>query len=112
MARERDQLDRRPFHIIIDEGHAFPPDLIRALLVDPRKYSVSVTVATQFLQGLDPVAQQAVLGSTDLLIAFRLGIDDAQRVAPLSNREHQDFNPHVLFNLAVGKVVSWRRALS
>ena len=47
------------------------------------------------------------LGSTGTLICFRLGPDDARHLAPLFDREHQHFNPHVLYNLELGE--AWYR---
>ena len=107
MARERDASDRRPFHIIIDEAQNFGAGVIATLLTDARKYAGSVTVATQFLDRLETEARQAVLGSTETLVCFRLGPDDARHLAPLFDREHQHFNPHVLYNLELGK--AWCR---
>lgn len=107
MARERDPNDRRPFHIVIDEAQNFGPGVITTLLTDARKFAASVTVATQFLDRLETEARQAVLGSTETLVCFRLGPDDAEQLAPLFNREHQTFNPHVLHNLKLGE--AWCR---
>jgi hypothetical protein len=56
---------------------------------------------------LQPEAQQAVLGSTGTLVCFRLGPADALHLAPLFDREHQHFNPHVLYNLELGE--AWCR---
>ena len=81
--------------------------MIATLLTDARKYASSVTVATQFLDRLGPEARQAVLGSTETLVCFRLGPDDARHLAPLFDREHQHFNSHVLHNLALGE--AWCR---
>ena len=103
MARERDAGDRRPFHIIIDEAQNFGAGVITTLLTDARKFAASVTVATQFLDRLETQARQAVLGSTETLVCFRLGPDDAQHLAPLFDREHQHFNAHVLYHLELGQ---------
>ena len=108
MARERDANDRRPFHIVIDEAQNFGPGVITTLLTDARKFAASVTVATQFLDRLETEARQAVLGSTETLVCFRLGPDDARHLSPLFDREHQHFNPHVLYNLNLGE--AWCRA--
>ena len=107
MARERDASDRRPFHIIIDEAQNFGAGVITTLLTDARKFAASVTVATQFLDRLESEARQAVLGSTETLVCFRLGPDDDEQIAPLFNREHQAFNPHALYNLKLGE--AWCR---
>ena len=107
LARARDANDRRPFHIVIDEAQNFAPGVIATLLTDARKFAASVTVATQFLDRLDTEARQAVLGSTETLVCFRLGSDDAQHLAPLFDREHQSFNAHVLYNLQLGE--AWCR---
>jgi hypothetical protein len=108
MARERDPSDRRPFHIVIDEAQNFGPGVITTLLTDARKFAASVTVATQFLDRLENDARQAVLGSAETLVCFRLGPDDAEQLSPLFNREHQTFNPYVLYNLKLGE--AWCRS--
>jgi hypothetical protein len=107
MARERDPQDRRPFHIVIDEAQNFGAGVIATLLTDARKFVASVTVATQFLDRLEPEARQALLGSTETLVCFRLGPDDARHLSPLFDREHQHFNSHVLYNLSLGE--AWCR---
>jgi hypothetical protein len=107
MARQRDPADRHPFHIVIDEAQNFGPAVIATLLTDARKFAGSVTVATQFLDRLEAEARQALLGSTETLVCFRLGPDDARHLAPLFDREHQHFNPHVLYNLRMGE--AWSR---
>jgi energy-coupling factor transporter ATP-binding protein EcfA2 len=103
MARERDPADRRPFHIVIDEAQNFGSGVITTLLTDARKFAASVTVATQFLDRLETEARQAILGSTETLVCFRLGPDDAEHLAPLFNRVQQAFNPHALHNLKLGE---------
>src|SRR5262249_31002674 len=111
MARERQpKKHHRPFHIVIDEAKNFGPRVIADLLTDARKFFVSVTVSTQYLSNLDPEAQQAILGSPGTLISSRLAPDDARHLAPLFDREHQHFNPHVLYNLELGE--AWYRGSS
>ena len=41
-------------------------------------------------------------------MCFRLGPNDARHLSPLFDREHQHFNPHVLYNLNLGE--AWCRA--
>ena len=107
MARERDPSDRLPFHIIIDEAQNFGAGVIANLLTDARKFSASIVVATQFLDRLHPEAKQAVLGSAETLVCFRLGPDDAAHLAPIFDRAQQHFNPYVLHNLELGQ--AWCR---
>jgi hypothetical protein len=106
-ARERDADDRLPFHIVIDEAQNFDAGVITSLLTDARKYAVSVTAVTQFLDRMDIAARQAILGSTETLVCFRLGPDDAAQLAPLFDREHQQFNAQVLVHLELGQ--AWCR---
>jgi hypothetical protein len=107
MARERDPADRRPFHVYIDEAKYVPAGVLATFFTDPRKYKVSVTAASQYLDRLEPEAQQAILGSAGTLACFRLGPDDARHLAPLFDREHQHFNPYALYNLNPGQ--AWCR---
>jgi hypothetical protein len=41
------------------------------------------------------------------LVCIQLGVDDAHHLAPIFNREHQEFNPHRLYYLRAGE--AWCR---
>lgn len=94
------------FHLYIDEAHNVGS--LSLLLREARKYRVSVTAATQFLDGLDPATRSALRGTARTHAYFRLGGDDAVLVAPSLDREFQKFNPHVLQHLERGAAILHR----
>jgi len=97
--------ERRPFHILIDEAQNFGVGMVGQLLSEARKYGVTITIATQFLDALPDAVRASVLANVGTLIAFRVGHDDALALAPEFDREHQAFNPHMLQQLATGEAM-------
>ncbi len=72
---------RRPFHIYADEFHNFATLSTASMLSEMRKYSVSFTLANQYLYQLDQNIREAVMGNTGSLISFRVGAKDARVIA-------------------------------
>ena len=106
MARAKIPADkRRPFHLLIDEAQAFGPASIASLLSEVRKYSCSVTVATQFLDGLADTTRAALLGNAGTFAVFRCAPQDAGVLAPNFDRAQQSFNAYALQNLTVGEAM-------
>ena len=64
---------------------------------------MSLTLSTQGSVELDDHLRATVLDNAGTLVCFRLGPDDANHLAPQLGREHQDFNPSQLTQLAVGE---------
>lgn len=94
------------FHLHIDEAHNFGS--LSLLLREARKFRVSVTAATQFLEGLDRDTRAALRGTARTHAYFRLGDDDAGLVAPGLDREFQAYNRHRLIHLGRGLAVVQR----
>jgi hypothetical protein len=94
---------KQDFHLHIDEAHNFGS--LSLLLREARKFRCSVTVSTQFLEGLDAETRAALRGTARTHAYFRLGGDDADLVAPSLAREFQEFNPHTLQHLDRGTAV-------
>jgi uncharacterized protein DUF87 len=98
--------ERRPFHILIDEAQNFGAGgIIAQLLSESRKYAVSIVLATQYIAAIAPPVRASLLGNVHTLIAFRVGHDDAEALAPEFNRPHQDFNPYALRQLERGEAM-------
>jgi len=72
---------RRDFFIYLDEFHTFTTLSVASMLSELRKYGVGMVLAHQYVSQLDPQVRDAVLGNTGTIITFRLGAEDAQRVA-------------------------------
>jgi hypothetical protein len=95
----------RDFHLLIDEAHNFSVQTIAVLLQEARKFNVSTTIVTQHLAALDEKTRAALLGNANTLCCLRLGPEDAERVAPTFDREHQKMNPYTLEHLKRGEAV-------
>ncbi|MGH8335745.1 MAG: TraM recognition domain-containing protein, partial [Gammaproteobacteria bacterium] len=74
--------DRKDFHFYADEFQNFATDSFASILSEARKYRLSLTFAHQFLGQLPPLLRKAVLGNAGSLIAFRIGAEDAEVLAP------------------------------
>ena len=74
--------DRIPYFLYIDEFQTISgTELIAELLAQVRKFKVGLILANQFLYQLDPNVRASVLGNVGTIIAFRLGITDANLMA-------------------------------
>ena len=102
MRRSRDK-ELRPFHIIVDEAGAFRTGVLASLLREARKFSGSLTLATQDIASLDEQTRSAIMGSTKTIICFQLGLEDADYMAPYFNRQFQQYNPYALRHLEIGE---------
>lgn len=106
MARTKiDRAARTPFHLYIDEAQYMAGTIIRPLITGGRKFGLSVTLASQGLAELDERTRATVRNSVHSLLAFRLGDEDAEVLAPEFDRPHQDFNPFVLRQLDIGQAM-------
>jgi hypothetical protein len=78
---------RRPVNIYIDEFQNFVSDNVASMLSEARKFGLRLNLANQTLSQLNAKRGrqdllEAVLGNVGNMIAFRLGVPDAQRLRP------------------------------
>ncbi|HMO66245.1 MAG TPA: type IV secretory system conjugative DNA transfer family protein, partial [Verrucomicrobiota bacterium] len=94
---------RRDFWVYVDEFQDFITPSLAELLTGARKYRVGLTLAHQELRQLerDREVAGAVLGSTGTRVVFRVGDDDARRLA----EGFAHFTARDLQNLATGHAV-------
>jgi hypothetical protein len=84
---------RNDFYLYIDEFQNFITPSIATILSEARKYRLSLTLAHQYLGQLveanDTKIRDAVLGTIGTLVAFRVGVEDAEvfakQFAPVFN---------------------------
>lgn len=74
----RPEVERRDFHLVIDEFQNFTTDAFASLLAEARKYRLSLTLAHQYVDQLPLPVRQAVFGNVGTLVVFRLGYADAE----------------------------------
>ncbi|MBX9576438.1 MAG: type IV secretion system DNA-binding domain-containing protein [Caulobacteraceae bacterium] len=72
---------RRPFFLYLDEFQSFTTLSFANMLAELRKYGVGLTLAHQHLHQLEPEVRHAVLGNAGSLVVFRVGAEDAPRLA-------------------------------
>ena len=76
--QDRPEHERVDFFITADELHNLAGDLLGDLLSEARKYRVSLTGATQYLNKLSPAIRSAIFGNVGTMVAFRIGPEDAR----------------------------------
>jgi hypothetical protein len=69
---------RRDFFVYLDEFQSFTTLSLANMLSELRKYRVGMILAHQYLSQLDPQVRDAILGNVGTMIAFRLGLADAE----------------------------------
>ena len=97
--------ERRPFHVVIDEAQNFGAGVIASLVAEARKFGLSVTLATQYLSGIDEKLRDALLTVIKTLVVFQVGDKDAELLAPEFDRAQQSFNPYALRQLGIGEAM-------
>src|SRR5438552_4562841 len=70
--------NRRDFYVYLDEFQSFTKLSLANMLSELRKYRVGMILAHQYLSQLDPQIRDAILGNVGTMIAFRLGLSDAE----------------------------------
>lgn len=73
---------RRPFFLYVDEAHNFTTETVAHLLAEARKFGLYLTLANQNLTQMGGGLVDAILGNVGSLLLFRLGVPDAERMAP------------------------------
>src|SRR5881396_2350435 len=69
---------RRDFFVYLDEFQNFTTLSLAGMLPELRKYRAGLVLAHQYLTQLDPQIRDAILGNVGTIIAFRLGLPDAE----------------------------------
>jgi len=83
MARAKlEPQNRHDFYLYVDEFHNIVTDTFENILSEARKYGINLIVAHQYVGQLSAKVQQAVLGNTGSIVAFRVGGDDATKLKP------------------------------
>jgi hypothetical protein len=87
---------RRDFYLYLDEFHTFTTLSLAGMLSELRKYRLNLILAHQFLSQLDVQVRDAILGNVGTIIAFRIGLSDAEL---LESEFFPDFRATDLINL-------------
>ncbi|MDO8619584.1 MAG: DUF87 domain-containing protein [Candidatus Daviesbacteria bacterium] len=68
---------RRDFYLYVDEFQNFATETFAEILSEARKYRLNLIVANQFIGQIGEDLKNAVFGNVGTLIAFRVGVTDA-----------------------------------
>lgn len=93
---ELPEAERRPFYAFADEFHDFLTLSFADILSASRKYGLNLVLAHQHLAQLDEKLRAAILGNAGTIIAFRVGVEDAELLA---KEFYPVFNESDLVNL-------------
>jgi hypothetical protein len=80
----QDADERSPFFLYIDEVHEFATPSLASMFSGARKFGLGVTAAHQNLYQLHaghPEVERGVLGNAHVRVAFRVGSEDARKLA-------------------------------
>jgi hypothetical protein len=72
------ETERRDFYLYADEFPSFTTTSFAGMLSEMRKYRVGLVLAHQYIEQLDEAERGAVLGNVGTVIAFRVGLSDAE----------------------------------
>ncbi|MBL7053548.1 MAG: ATP-binding protein [Candidatus Portnoybacteria bacterium] len=73
--------DRKDFYLYVDEFHNLVTTTFENLFAESRKYGFCITVAHQYMAQLLQQVLATVLGNIGTIVTFRVGGDDAERLA-------------------------------
>jgi hypothetical protein len=76
-----DSTYRKPFYLYLDEFQNYTTDNIADILTEARKYAFSLVIAHQYLSQLSNEIREAVLNTSGTLVCFRVGYNDAGKLA-------------------------------
>jgi hypothetical protein len=92
------QFHQRPFYVFVDEFQNVVTDSFASALSEIRKYGVGLTLAHQYVSQVPPELMSAVIGNTGTTIAFRVGAEDAPKLAGQFGLHHPVVTADIAMN--------------
>jgi hypothetical protein len=75
------QEKRYPFYLYVDEFQNLITDTFAGLLSESRKYGLGIHLTNQYFAQLPEKIQNAILGNVGTMMAFEVGIEDAESLS-------------------------------
>ena len=93
------EAERRDHYLYLDEFQSLTTPSTAIMLSESRKYRLCLTLSHQLTGQLDPPTYESVIGNCGTLIAFRVGSEDAELLAPAFSKFPGQLKPQDLTNL-------------
>lgn len=91
--------ERRDHYLYLDEFQSLTTPSTAIMLSESRKYRLCLTLSHQLTRQLDPATYHAVIGNCGTLLSFRVGLEDAELLAPAFSKHPGQLPPADLCNL-------------
>src|SRR5437667_3617584 len=91
--------DRRDHYLYLDEFQSLTTPSTAIMLSEARKYRLCLTLSHQLTRQLDAATYHAVIGNCGTLLAFRVGLEDAELLAPAFSKHSGQLSAGDLCNL-------------
>ncbi|MFL5330497.1 MAG: type IV secretory system conjugative DNA transfer family protein [Gemmataceae bacterium] len=93
------EAQRRDHYLYLDEFQSLTTPSTAIMLSESRKYRLSLTLSHQLTRQLDEATYHAVIGNCGTLVSFRVGLEDAELLAPAFSKHAGQLIPADLCNL-------------
>jgi hypothetical protein len=91
--------ERKDHYVYLDEFQTLTTPSTAIMLSESRKYRLCLTLSHQLTGQLNEATRVSVLGNCGTLIAFRIGSEDAELLAPAFSKSPGQLKPQDLTNL-------------
>ncbi|MBI5761452.1 MAG: type IV secretory system conjugative DNA transfer family protein [Planctomycetales bacterium] len=96
---EMPEAERRDHYLYLDEFQSLTTPSTAIMLSESRKYRLCLTLSHQLTGQLDPATYLSVIGNCGTLVAFRVGSEDAELLAPAFSKFPGQLKPQDLLSL-------------
>jgi type IV secretory pathway TraG/TraD family ATPase VirD4 len=93
------EAERLDHFLYLDEFRSLTTPSTSIMLSESRKYRLCLTLSHQLTRQLDEDTYHAVIGNCGTLLSFRVGLEDAELLAPAMSKHAGQLNPADLCNL-------------
>jgi len=76
-----EERERRDFYLYVDEFQNFATDTFASILSEARKFRLNLNITNQYIAQIPELIRDAIIGNVGTLIAFRIGVPDAEFMA-------------------------------
>ena len=91
--------ERRDHYLYLDEFQSLTTPSTAIMLSESRKYRLCLTLSHQLTKQLDPDTYHSVIGNCGTILSFRVGLEDAELLAPALSKHPGQLTPADLCNL-------------